>query len=148
MRDPTLFPLITPELLTGSAPLPRPAGPVRLALGAVAERDRPALLQHCFAKFGFHYQVDPLPDVPFDLDVAINALPGLFVAIVPAGWNQLVQSGRHVGAEPGFEFNGADRGRAPHVEYVHHARPDAGVRHRRSHSLGKVLHVAVSPGCD
>jgi len=80
MRDPTLFPLITPELLTGSAPLPRPAGPVRLALGAVAERDRPALLQHCFAKFGFHYQVDPLPDVPFDLDVAINALPGLFVA--------------------------------------------------------------------
>jgi len=80
MRDPTRFPLIAPEQLTGSAPLPLPAGPVRLVLGTVAERDRPGLLEHCFARFGFHYQVDRLPDVPFDLDVAINALPGLFVA--------------------------------------------------------------------
>jgi AraC-like DNA-binding protein len=80
MRDPTQFPLITPDVLLGSAPLRPPAGPVRLALDEAPERDRPALLQHGFARFGFHYQVHRLPDVPFGLDVAINALPGLFVA--------------------------------------------------------------------
>ena len=80
MRDPSRFPLITPEALLGSGPLPLPAGPLRFALGDAAEHDRPALLQHCFARFGFHYQVDRLPDVPLSLHVAINALPGLFVA--------------------------------------------------------------------
>jgi AraC-like DNA-binding protein len=53
---------------------------VRFAVGEAAERDRPALVADCFAKLGFNYQIERLPDVPFDVDLAINALPGLVVA--------------------------------------------------------------------
>jgi AraC-like DNA-binding protein len=77
MCDLTRFPSVTPELMLGSAPLPPPSGPIRCSLGHAPERERAALLQECFARLGFAYQITPLRDVPLEVDLALHALPGL-----------------------------------------------------------------------
>jgi AraC-like DNA-binding protein len=79
MHDLSRFPTVTPELLLGSEPLPPPSGPVRFSLGDAPESDRPALLQECFARLGYRYQMNRLPDVPFTADLTLNMLPGLLM---------------------------------------------------------------------
>jgi AraC-like DNA-binding protein len=80
MRDLTQLPTVTPELLLGSTPLPSPAGPVRVSLGAAPARERPGLLQECFTRLGFTYEVDPLRDATVEADVVLHSLPGLKMA--------------------------------------------------------------------
>jgi len=41
--------------------------------------------------------------------MAVAIMPGLFVAVVAAGRNQLIQRGRHVSLQPGLELNHTDR---------------------------------------
>jgi AraC-like DNA-binding protein len=80
MDDLTRLPLVKPELLLSSEPPPPPPGPVRFALPDWPERQRPAVLREFFARLGFRYDIDPLPDVPFHVDLSLNALPGLVMA--------------------------------------------------------------------
>lgn len=79
MRDLTQLPLVAPEVLLGSEPLPAPASPVRLSLGFHPERERPTLLRECFARVGFRYEIDRLRDVPFEADLALNMLPDVVI---------------------------------------------------------------------
>jgi AraC-like DNA-binding protein len=68
-------------VLLGPGPLPSPPpGPVRLALPDWPERERPTVLREFFARLGFRYDIDPLPDVPFHVDLSLNMLPGLMIA--------------------------------------------------------------------
>jgi AraC-like DNA-binding protein len=81
MDDLTRLPLLTPEVLLCPEPLPPPPpGPIRFALPDRPERERPAILRECFARLGFRYDIDPLPDVPFHVDLSLNMLPGLLIA--------------------------------------------------------------------
>jgi AraC-like DNA-binding protein len=79
MHDLSRFPTVTTDLLLSSGPLPPPSGPVHFSLGNAPEPDRPALLQECFARLGFRYQMNRLPDVPFTADLMLNMLPGLLM---------------------------------------------------------------------
>jgi AraC-like DNA-binding protein len=81
MRDLTKLPLLTPEVLLGSEPLPPPSGPVRFALPGWDERAQPTLVRECFAKMGLRYDIERLKDVPFHIDLSLNALPGLMMGI-------------------------------------------------------------------
>ena len=81
MRDPTRLPLLTPELLLGTGPLPAPPpGPMRFMLEDWPERAQPTLVRECFARLGFRYDIERLPEVPFHVDVSLNMLPGLAMA--------------------------------------------------------------------
>ena len=67
MRDPATLPLLTPELLLGTDPLPPPPpGPVCFAVDHWPEREQPTLVRECFARLGFKYDIERLPDVPAD----------------------------------------------------------------------------------
>ena len=79
MRDVTQPPMLTPELLLGSGPLPPPSGPVRFALPNWSEREQPTLVRECFARMGLRYEVERLPDVPFYIDLSLVPLPGLLM---------------------------------------------------------------------
>ncbi|HVO01574.1 MAG TPA: AraC family transcriptional regulator [Candidatus Cybelea sp.] len=82
MYDKTRFPMLKPELLLSKEPLPpMPAGPVRFALDDWPVPQRPTVLRECLARLGFSYQVDPLPDIPFNVDVTLNMLPGMLVGV-------------------------------------------------------------------
>jgi len=77
LLDLAQLPAVTPDLLLGSTPPPQTARPVRFSLGDAPARERAKVLQECFARLGFTYQVDPLRDVPIEADVVLSALPGL-----------------------------------------------------------------------
>jgi AraC-like DNA-binding protein len=81
MRDPATLPLLTPELLLGTDPLPPPPpGPVRFAVDHWPEREQPTLVRECFARLGFKYDIERLPDVPFCVDVSLNMVSSLLMS--------------------------------------------------------------------
>jgi hypothetical protein len=81
MRDLATLPLLTPELLLGSGPLPAPRpGPVRFMLDHWPEREQPTLVRECFARLGYQYDIEPIPELPFRVDISLSTLPGLAMA--------------------------------------------------------------------
>jgi AraC-like DNA-binding protein len=80
MRDLRRLPAITPELLLGATPLPRASTPLRFSLGNVSAHNRPQVLQECFARLGFTYEVEPLSDATVEADVVLHSWPGLKMA--------------------------------------------------------------------
>jgi AraC-like DNA-binding protein len=60
--------------LRSSAP-----GVIRFSLDDVPERDRPAVFREYFGREVICYDIELLPDVPFDVDVRFQALPGLMM---------------------------------------------------------------------
>jgi AraC-like DNA-binding protein len=81
MRDLTRFETVPPLALLGSAPPPRPKGPVRFCFDDMPERARPTLLRECFARVGAHYEFRALRDAPFHVDLALSPLPGLLAVL-------------------------------------------------------------------
>ena len=81
MHDLSHLPVVTPDLLLGSDPLPPPSGPIRFALGDAPEHERAALLQESFARMGLAYEIQPLGDAPLIADVALHALPDLLLGV-------------------------------------------------------------------
>ncbi len=60
----------------------RPAagpGPLRFSLDGVPERERPAAFRELFGREVARYDVELMPDVPFDIDVKLHAFPGLMM---------------------------------------------------------------------
>lgn len=79
MRDLTELPMILPDILLGSDPLPPPSGPVRLSLEGRPQHEGPGILRECFARIGFRYEMDKLRDIPFEADLALNVLPEVLI---------------------------------------------------------------------
>src|SRR5689334_9586328 len=78
MPDPTGLPLLTPELLLGTESLPAPPpGPVRFTLADSPERERPGIYREFFGRSVMGIDVEPMRDTPFDVNVVLQALPGL-----------------------------------------------------------------------
>src|SRR5438552_4910709 len=78
--------------------------------------------------------------------MTIAIVPGLFVAVVAAGRNQLIQNGRHVSLQPGLELNRTDRRCAADVEDIGNSSFDTRGVHDGGHLLGDVFHVPVTFG--
>jgi AraC-like DNA-binding protein len=74
VRDLEQLPVLTPELLLGSAPPLPPVGPVRLTLSDAPAREQPSLLRECLARVGLRYEVEPLKLQPFHVDLLLNRL--------------------------------------------------------------------------
>src|SRR5262249_1630310 len=81
MRDLAQIPTLSPLAMLAATPPPRPTGPVRFCLNDMPERQRPTLLRECFARVGVHYDFSAPEDAPFDVDLALNPLPGLLVGV-------------------------------------------------------------------
>jgi AraC-like DNA-binding protein len=89
MRAITRIQAVSPLAMLGAASPSQPTGPVRFCLDDMPERERPTLLRECFARVGVHYEFRALPDAPFRVDMAINAFPGLLVALGDLhGWSK------------------------------------------------------------
>jgi len=81
VTDLSRFKTVSPLALLGSTPPPRPRGPVRFCFDDEPARERPTLLRECFGRVGAHCYFGGLPDAPFHVDLAINPLPGLLMAV-------------------------------------------------------------------
>ena len=76
--------------------------------------------------------------------VAVAIVPGLLVAVVAAGREQLVQDCGQILLQARFKFNRADGPGTANVENVCEARAQARFAHDSSHLLRKVVHLAVT----
>src|SRR5271155_2666385 len=74
--------------------------------------------------------------------MAVAVVPGIFVGIVGARWNQSLEHGRKVLFEPRLELDGADTGRAADVEDVNDPGPNARFANDFLDLLSDVVHVA------
>jgi len=81
MHDLAEIPTLSPLALLAATPPPRPTGPVRFCFDDMPERERPTLLRECFARVGVHYDFSAPQDATFDVDLALNPLPGLLVGV-------------------------------------------------------------------
>lgn len=52
---------------------------IRFSLDGVPERDRPAIFREFFGREIIKYDLEPLADVPLDVDLILQALPGLMM---------------------------------------------------------------------
>jgi AraC-like DNA-binding protein len=52
-------------------------GSIRFSLDGVPERDRMAVFREVFGRTVLKYDLEPLADIPFDVDLTFRALPGL-----------------------------------------------------------------------
>lgn len=71
---------VSPEMMLSSSPLAPPPVPVRLSLAHHGERAGPSVLSECFARIGYRYEMERLPDMPFTADLALNILSDVLVA--------------------------------------------------------------------
>jgi AraC-like DNA-binding protein len=74
MRNPTGLRSHAPQIAATPRP---PIGILRCALGDAPEREGRVLLRNFFEPLGIRYEVEPLGDVPFDIDITVQTLPGL-----------------------------------------------------------------------
>ena len=81
MRGRSRFETVSPLAILSAEPGPRPSGPVRWSFTDQPERERPTLLRECLARAGVHYDFRALPDAPFEVDFAINPIPGLTMVL-------------------------------------------------------------------
>jgi AraC-like DNA-binding protein len=62
-----------------SASAEAPPPQIRFSLDGVPDRDRPAVFREFFGREVIKYDLEPLPDIPLDIDVTLQALPGLMM---------------------------------------------------------------------
>lgn len=62
-----------------SASIEAPPPQIRFSLDGVPERDRPAVFREFFGREIIKYDLEPLPDVHLDVDLTLQALPGLLM---------------------------------------------------------------------
>lgn len=78
--------------------------------------------------------------------VPVAIVPGLLVAVVAAGRDELVQDFRKVALESRLKFNCADAGRASDGEDVDDAGANTGCRGDGRNVRGEVVHMSVAAG--
>ncbi len=66
-----------PEMPLGTQLLA--SGSIRFTLEGIAERARLPVFREVFGRSVLKYDLEPLPDIPFDVDLTFQALPGLMM---------------------------------------------------------------------
>jgi len=77
MSDSARFPSPVSEMPLGTQLLA--SGSIRFTLENVPERERLPVFREVFGRTVLKYDLDPLPDMPFDVDLKFQALPGLMM---------------------------------------------------------------------
>ena len=77
MSDSAQSPAVIPGMPLGMQLLESDS--VRFSLEGVVERDRPAVYREVFGRSVLNYDLEPLPDTPFNVDLQFQALPGLMM---------------------------------------------------------------------
>src|SRR5436305_5568360 len=75
MRNLTQSPSLAPGIQIGSRPATE--GTLRLSANLAPECKRPLLLQEFFERLGVRYDAEPVDHDPVEIDLTIQALPGL-----------------------------------------------------------------------
>jgi len=78
------------------------------------------------------------------MGVAVAIVPCLFVAVLAAWRDELVQNSGQIVFQAGFEFDGAQRRGTPHIEDVREAGFDAGRVNDGGDLRGNAVHIAVA----
>jgi AraC-like DNA-binding protein len=81
MSDSSQSPSIAPAMPLGMQLLA--SGSIRFSLDGVPEQDRLPVFREVFGRTVLRYDLEPLPDVPFDVDLKFSALPGMMMM---SGW--------------------------------------------------------------
>ena len=81
---------------------PRSAPPcsIHFSLDRVPERDRPAMFREFFGREVIKYDLERLPDVPFEVDVKLQAMPGLMMMSGRACGSQNTRTRATLAADP------------------------------------------------
>ena len=95
---------------------------------AVGERNRQRWAEQCSLEMG----------------VAVAVMPGLFVAVVAAGRNELVEDFREIALEAGLKLDGADRSGATNGEDMDETDANAGAGGDGDDFFGEVVHVSMA----
>ncbi len=82
------------------------------------------------------------------MGMAVAIVPGLFVAVVAAGRDELIQQGGKVLDQAGFVFNGPKCGGAADVEYVGRPGMHARVVDDLRDFIGEIVHLAMFAGIE
>jgi hypothetical protein len=77
MSDSIQSPSPTPAMPPGMQFLA--SGPMRFSLEDVPERERLPVFREVFGRTVLKYDLEPLPDIPFHVDLKFQALPGLAI---------------------------------------------------------------------
>ncbi len=77
MSDSTQSPSLTPAMPLGMQLLA--PGSIRFSLEGVPERERHCVFREVFGRTLLRYDLEPVPDIPFNVDVKLRALPGLMM---------------------------------------------------------------------
>ena len=83
-----------------------------------------------------------------EMRVAVAIMPGLLVAVITAGRNELVQNCRQILLQARLEFNRTQRGRTPYVEDMRQPSFDSRRAYDRGQLFGEVMHVPVAFGAE
>lgn len=75
-------------------------GSFHFSLNAVPERDRPAMFREFFGREIIKYDLEPLPDAPFEVDLTLQAMPGLMVMSGRAHGSQNKRTRATLAADP------------------------------------------------
>jgi AraC-like DNA-binding protein len=67
------------EIASPANAQPPGAGSFHFSLDGIPERERPAMFREFFGREVTKYDIEPIPDTPFDVDVTLQAMPGLMV---------------------------------------------------------------------
>jgi AraC-like DNA-binding protein len=81
MSDSSQSPSIAPGMPLGMQLLA--SGSIRFSLEGVPEQDRLPVFREAFGRTVLRYDLEPLSDVPFDVDLKFRALPGVMMM---SGW--------------------------------------------------------------
>ena len=76
MRHPPRVPFLTSEILHAAQPI---AGPVRFSMRDTPQPERDRLYREFFGRAVMRYEVEPSQEVPLDIDVRLQTLPGLLM---------------------------------------------------------------------
>jgi AraC-like DNA-binding protein len=79
---------------------PSGPGPVRFSLEGVPERERPGLFRDFFGCEVARYDIELTPGVPFDIDVRLQAFPGLLMMSGRAHGSRTRRTPRMLAADP------------------------------------------------
>src|SRR5215470_14940820 len=108
-QPPSLLPEIPPgmQLLAGGA--------VRFALDDIPEHERLPVFREVFGRTVLKYDLEPLPDIPFNIDLKFQALPGLMMMSGRAHGSRNRRTLETLAADPTDDIGMIVNLRGPHL---------------------------------
>jgi AraC-like DNA-binding protein len=119
MSDSTSTPALPPEMPLGMEMLG--PGSVRFSLDGIPEHERLAVFREVFGRTVLRYDLEPLPDIPFDVDLKFQTLPALMMMSGRVHGSRNQRTSEAIAADPTDDIGMIVNLRGPH-RIVHAGR--------------------------